>query len=218
METPGQTSNLVIDPEGQVRAFDPCLWVDPTGRLWLFWAQAYYFWDGRGGVWAITTGDADLENPVWSSPRRLADGVMMNKPTSLADGTWLLPAAAWNIPVRGGDPEYEFDMGELTGSNVIASSDQGKTWDFAGQARIPGVACDEHIIIERADGSLWMLARTEYGIGESVSLDQGKTWSPGQPSQLHTHTQGTLLYPPPSSPEASSSSTITPLMGKPALT
>ena len=175
---------LVIDPEGQVRAFDPCLWIDPTGRLWLFWAQAYHFWDGRGGVWAITTDEADQENPSWSPPHRLADGVMMNKPTALEDGTWLLPAAAWNIPIKGGGPEFEFNMGELTGSNVIASFDQGKTWNLSGQAHIPGVACDEHLLVERGNGSIWMLARTEYGIGESISLDKGKTWSPGQPSWL----------------------------------
>ncbi len=32
----GQTwslPKLVIDPPGQVRAYDPCLWHDPTGRL-----------------------------------------------------------------------------------------------------------------------------------------------------------------------------------------
>lgn len=32
---------LVIDPDGDgpCRAFDPCLWHDPQGRLWLCWAQ-----------------------------------------------------------------------------------------------------------------------------------------------------------------------------------
>ena len=29
---------------------------------------------------------------------------------------------------------------------------------------------DEHMFIERRDGSLWLLARTKYGIGESVSM------------------------------------------------
>ena len=43
------------------------------------------------------------------------------------------------------------------------------------------------MIVERTDGSLWMLVRTSYGIGESVSTDQGKTWSPVAPSPLqHT--------------------------------
>ncbi len=32
---------LILDPDrdGPVRAFDPCLWHDPQGKLWLFWAQ-----------------------------------------------------------------------------------------------------------------------------------------------------------------------------------
>jgi len=34
------------------------------------------------------------------------------------------------------------------------------------------------MIVERNDRSLWMLLRTSYGIGESVSSDRGKTWSP----------------------------------------
>jgi hypothetical protein len=33
------------------------------------------------------------------------------------------------------------------------------------------------MLIERKDGSVWMLARTRYGIGSSVSTDGGRTWS-----------------------------------------
>ncbi len=32
--------------------------------------------------------------------------------------------------------------------------------------------------MERRDGSLWMLVRTAYGLGESTSADGGHTWSP----------------------------------------
>src|SRR5437762_2113156 len=67
---------LVIDPDGFVRAFDAALWHDPQGRLWLFWAQAAGHWDGRAGVWAITTDDSGSANPKWSVPRRISDGVM----------------------------------------------------------------------------------------------------------------------------------------------
>ena len=28
---------------------------------------------------------------------------------------------------------------------------------------------DEHMFVERKDGSLWLLVRTNYGIGESIS-------------------------------------------------
>ncbi len=34
------------------------------------------------------------------------------------------------------------------------------------------------MVVERKDGSLWMLLRTSYGIGQSVSADGGATWSP----------------------------------------
>ena len=79
---------LVIDPDGDgpVRAFDPCLWHDPVGRLWLFWAQGYEgHTDDRSGVWAIVTAQADAEDPHWSRPERLCDGIMLNKPTVLSE-------------------------------------------------------------------------------------------------------------------------------------
>jgi predicted neuraminidase len=89
---------VVIDPPGGVRAFDPCLWHDPDGRLWLFWAQSLGLFDGRAGVWAITAEDSEAETALWSPPRRLCNGVMLNKPTVLSTGDWCLPAALWQWP------------------------------------------------------------------------------------------------------------------------
>jgi predicted neuraminidase len=40
------------------------------------------------------------------------------------------------------------------------------------------------MVVERRDGSLWMLVRAKYGIGESTSTDGGKTWSEGRPSDI----------------------------------
>ena len=174
---------LVVAPEGKTRAFDPCLWLDPTGRLWLFWAQAYQWWDGRAGVWAITTEEPDAARPDWSAPRRLADGIMMNKPTVISTGAWLLPAAVWSLDPRA-PAKHAHDLGDKSGSNVIASTDRGKTWTFRGQAQVPERQCDEHMLVERRDGTLWMLVRTRYGIGESFSKDHGHTWSPGKPSGI----------------------------------
>ena len=166
---------LVIDPDGDgpVRASDPCLWHDPDGRLWLFWTQGYEkHTDERGGVWAITARQSGADKPEWSEPVRLCDGVMLNKPTVLSSGEWLLPVARW---WREGS------------ARVYSSSDQGFTWHFLGQSTVPAVkdrAADEHMIVERDDGTLWMLIRTNYGIGESISPDRGRTWSPVSPSQI----------------------------------
>ncbi|HEY5312293.1 MAG TPA: FAD-dependent oxidoreductase [Pirellulales bacterium] len=169
---------LVIDPPGPVRAYDPCLWRDPQGRLWLFWAQSHNWWDGRSGVWAIVTDNPGDASPRWSQPRRLSDGIMMNKPTVLTTGEWLMPAAIWQRKFNT-DAAHGHDLSARSGAGVMISRDRGATWGFRGRATVPSRVFDEHSIIERRDGSLWMLVRAAYGIGESVSTDRGQTWSPG---------------------------------------
>jgi len=176
---------LVVDPPGPVRAYDPCLWHDPQGRLWLFWAQSYQWWDGRSGVWAIVTENSDDENPRWSAPRRLSDGIMMNKPTVLSSGEWLLPASVWQRAANANVPQaFQHDLGDRNGANVMVSTDHGTTWTYRGQGLVPNRVFDEHMIVERGDGSLWMLVRAAYGIGEAFSHDRGKTWNPGRRSDV----------------------------------
>ncbi|QDT79764.1 BNR/Asp-box repeat protein [Gimesia maris] len=174
---------LVIDPPGPVRAYDPAIWHDPSGRMWVFWAQSYRWWDGRSGVWAITTDDSDQENPKWTEPRRLCNGIMMNKPTVLSNGDWLLPVAIWKQPAKD-SIEHRFDLPEERGGNIFISKDQGKTFQLLGQTDVPERTFDEHMIVERKDNSLWTLVRTRYGIGESISTDGGKTWSKGKASDI----------------------------------
>ena len=167
---------LAIDPDGPgpVRSFDPELWVAPDGRLFCFWAQMEKESrrDVTHGVWAIETADADAAEPAWSAPRRLADGVMMCKPIVLSSGEWVLPISRW----RTHDDSAE----------MIVSSDAGRTWSRRGGCNVPQPVrqYDEHMFVERRDGSLWLLARTTYGIGESVSTDRGATWPELAPSRI----------------------------------
>lgn len=174
----------VVDPPGQVRAYDPVVWCDPAGRLWWFWAQVRSLAignisDGRAGVWAVCAENADAARPAFTPPRRIANGVMMNKPTVLASGDWALPTAVWDY----GNPVVEELKGERF-SNILVSADRGASFQLRGGADVPHRCFDEHMIIERRDGSLWMLVRTLYGIGQSSSADQGRTWSPGENSGL----------------------------------
>jgi len=183
------TEKLVLQAAFRAHTYDPCLWIDPTGRLWLFWAQSAGLQDGRMGVWAIVANDPEAANPAWSKPRRISNGVMLNKPTVLKDGTWLLQAGYWrdsdNVPNIALSPKIlapytadmlEHDLGEERGSNVIRSTDGGRTFDRIGQVRAPGTRPDEHMIVERRDGSLWMLIRNTGGIAQAVSRDGGRTW------------------------------------------
>jgi len=169
---------FVVDPPDPVRAFDPCLWHDPTGRLWVTWAQSHTLFDGRAGVWAVTTQNSGDESPTWSAPRRIANGIMMNKPTALSDGAWAFPTAVWNRK------PFRKDMAADRFSNLTITRDQGKTFVRVQGSALPERQCDEHMLVERKDGSWWVLVRTTYGIGESVSRDKGKTWSPGRDSKI----------------------------------
>lgn len=157
----------VVDPDGEgpVRAFDPELWIDPSGRLWSFWAQSIGHDGTIAGVWAMTNDEPDREDTVWSAPRRLGDGVMMCKPLVLSTGEWLMPASTWR----------ETD----NSARVMFSTDRGETWSLRGACHVPREvrSYDEHMVLEKTDGSLWMLVRTAYGIGESLSFDRGRTWS-----------------------------------------
>ncbi len=187
------TEKLAIQATKWVHTYDPCLWIDPQNRMWFFWAQSAGLQDGRMGVWAMVTADQDAENPTWSAPRRIANGVMLNKPTVLSNGDWLLAIGLWrdntglpNINLDRHDLSpytkemLEHDLGDERGSNVYHSSDQGETFEWIGQVRVPGTRVDEHMIVERGDGSLWMLLRNTGGIAHSVSTDGGRTWSSGE--------------------------------------
>ncbi len=168
------TEKLIIDPDGEgpVRAFDPQIWIDPNGKLWAFWAQAVGHDASVGGVWAVMNLNPKSENPTWTEPRRLTDGVMMGKPVVLSNGDWILPASTWRKTDNS--------------AKVIVSTDQGKTWHEKGAVHVPedSRSFDEHMIVEKKDGTLWMLLRTNYGIGESISMDMGKTWSELRPSGI----------------------------------
>jgi len=69
---------------------------------------------------------------------------------------------------------------------MVVSTDKGKTWSLRGGCNVPVDvrAFDEHMFIERKDHSIWLLVRTKYGIGESVSTDCGKTWPELTPSSI----------------------------------
>lgn len=174
---------LAIDPDGPgpARSFDPQAWMDPEGKLWLFWSQRQNIPEGRpkDGVWTITTTEPDSDHPLWSEPMRLSDGVMMNKPVILSSGEWILPVSFWHL--RG--------EGEQS-ATMLVSTDKGMIWSVRGGVHVPEDArnFDEHMIIELNDGSLRMFVRTTYGIGESISNDRGVTWSSLVPSEIKNPT------------------------------
>lgn len=162
---------VAIDPCGEVRAFDECLWFDPMGRLWLFWAQSYGGFDGRAGVWASCCVDHENKAEKWSLPVRIGDGIMLNKPIVNTKGEWLFPVALWARFPSKFNPIQKNAL-----SNVYVSNDHGKTFYYRGGVNIPCRYYDESVLVEKKDGRLWMLVRREDGIGQAFSNDGGITW------------------------------------------
>ena len=177
---------LVADPDGDGprRAFDPELWVDADGRLRWVWTESCgqpgIFKEAKQDTLWLCALDADSEPrpdalPV---PRPVARGVMMGKPVILPGGERLCPVAHW------GEDE----------SSVFYATRDGFTFTRVGAAGYPaGTRCyDEHQVVRLADGTLKTFARLgswkhPANIGEAVSRDNGRTWSPGRPGRLpHT--------------------------------
>ena len=164
---------LVVDPDayGPRRTFDPELWLAPDGKLRWIWADRVGGKSETDGLWMIELADPDSAQSAWKQPACVARGVMMCKPLALSSGEWVLPVCTWFTEQS---------------SKMVVSSDAGRTWSIRGGASIPKEqrTFDEHMFIERNNGSIWVLSRTKYGIGESVSIDRGRSWPDLSPSAI----------------------------------
>lgn len=162
------------------------LWTAPDGLLWFFFDQTMNHYDGRQGVWVAICANPDADKPTWSIPKRIWHGAVLNKPTVLANGEWLLPV---EFPIFNGFGPMRFantELEPLRGAHAFASADQGQTWTRRGYLRFPNPDWDEHMFVELKDGCLWMLARTREGTMQSFSSDGGKTWeAPTFPTFKH---------------------------------
>ncbi len=195
-----------------VRLFDPALWRSPSGDIWLFWAQAKGTYnhggtinkelkgayDRRGGVWYSVCKNPDDENPQWSAPKRLCDGVMMNKPIVLKNGKWAFPVCEfYNVNINDLKTNEE-------GAKLYVSDPEAKNLKLVNSIRVPNSPYTEHMFVEKNNGDLWLLSRIHpsrracstralpyaygnVGILEAISKDGGKTFDALKPSPIpHT--------------------------------
>lgn len=176
------TPTAIAGPLDGARAFDPTLWIDPSGKLW------YIFNRGnkdaaRHGVYARTCEKPDAKLLQWSPEFRIGFdeapfAFRMNKPTVLSTGEWILPVT------HSSEPSHEWfgSSKEVEGAGI--STDRGKTWTLHGSVQAPAWTL-ENMIVELRDGRLWMLTRTGGKVlWQSHSSDHGRTWSVGTPSSI----------------------------------
>ena len=164
------------------RIGDPLPWLDPKGRLWIFWSQFTRRSAERGtpdmkNCFAIRTDDPGNANPNWSKPFLVAEGgILFGKPIVRASGGWVAP-----FFVHGKPSWIERTNGKETGT--LLSTDEGASWQWLGGTGLPKDlwSFSEATLAQRNDGSLWMVIRTQKGLHESASRDDGRTWSEATP-------------------------------------
>ena len=161
------------------------LWTAPDGRLFVFFTVSLGYYDGRAGSWFTVCENPDSDDPQWSVPERIAHGASLNKPTVLSDGTWLLCVSLWRREhIRQGAASDRLfpELDDERMANVYASKDQGKTWERIGGVKNKYPTFDEHMIVERTDGSLFMQLRDICGNTQCESFDKGHTWTEPVPT------------------------------------
>ena len=170
---------LVADPDGEglKRAFDPEVWIAPDGKLRWTWTERTLDpektdvtnpWNGLTNTASdmLFVAELDAENEPkapYPAGRPVLRGVMMCKPTVVANGDWVFPLCEW-----GGAPSSKF-----------YATRNGRDFRYLGGVTLPKDwrQFDEQQMVELSDGRWWALIRTASGLCESVSRDGGKTWS-----------------------------------------
>jgi len=158
---------IAVCYEEGCRCFDPCLWIDPLGRLWFTWSKS-----PQNAVSGAICDHPDADEIVFGEEFFIGNEVMMNKPIVLATGEWLFPIAVWTDNLRAISAK---DCSEAPSSAAFAFStcDHGKSFRKLGGANIKRRSYDEHMFVEMSDGKLRCFVRTNYGIGASDSYDGG---------------------------------------------
>ncbi len=159
------------------RCYDPCLWIDPLSRLWFIWSVM-----PRHAVYASLCSAPDSDMLEWSDVFLIGHDTMLNKPVVLSSGDWLFPVAVWAADIRALPDLCSRQRKRL--AFVYKTTDGGKTFTRLGGVDMPKRCFDEHMILEKRDGTLKMYVRTFYGIGESASYDGGLSWTKGKDSGL----------------------------------
>lgn len=150
---------------------DPCLFVDPNGRLWLFVNRSMKVPSNIGlTTWGFYTENPDSPKPTWKGPVFAGYGGGLNKPFVLPDGTWFAMIDC-RRPDKTGKPEL------AKGAHLYKFMGYDKPFESWGSVLVKDSIFAEHMVIERKDKSLWMLLRTTWGIAQAESRDGGKTWT-----------------------------------------
>ena len=162
-----------VAQEPEVACYNPVLFRNPDGSLWLS-----YKFGPSPQTWTGAVRTSPDEGSTWSPVRYLPAGLygpIKNKPLVLSDGTILAGTSveshrAWTCWVE-------------------RSEDNGQTWTRHGPIVVPKVAKGiiQPTLVPLADGRIRMFVRSTRRIGRicyADSSDEGRTWTEARPTDL----------------------------------
>lgn len=157
---------------------NPILFPAPDGKLWLLYTAQK---SGNQDTAIVRYRISDDNGETWGQIGTLFEkaGTFVRQPVVVLDnGDWLVP-----VFYCRSDPGEKW-VGNNDISAVMISTDRGKTWrEYA----VPDSVGCVHMNIEKMpDGSLFSLFRSRWAdhVYSSRSLDNGRTWTPPQPTEL----------------------------------
>lgn len=156
---------------------DPSLWRDANDSIWLFFSS--FPNQGKGvGLWRTNLSYSSITSSItYSTPEKIADGNMMNKPLTVFNGKYTLyPVSIWKS-----NPNMFYPGGGCF-LHILQRDSANRLYKFAN-FNIPNNIrdqVDEPQVVETYFGMYLCFVRTKYGIYYYSSVDYGKTWSPIQ--------------------------------------
>ena len=197
-----KNDQLVVYPkEATTRFFDPVLWRDKNGKVWLFYAvglktKEKQIWDLKGGVNAVSIA-WNGKKVTHSQPSLLSYGIMMNKPVYIPQkDIALFPVSVWQLGKDNSrDPEYVQDGTFIHSIDYKANSKVLATYGSVPVLPDSMRTFDEHQVVQISErGELLCLLRAKPGIYYSKSKDFGKSWSTLQPFMASGPTNSARFY------------------------
>lgn len=161
--------------------------------------NAVVFRDGLDRIW-IVWGRMESRRPIrrgsgWGECRLMHristdDGMTWGEDRVFEDRLGWLPR---NVPITLKSGELALPLsgrvGQTDGSFLLKTGDNGTTWERSGVIQ----GGSQPTVVERSDGSLFVMMRKRGRIAQSESSDGGRTWSEAKQSELKNPDAGIAM-------------------------
>ncbi|WP_026464206.1 sialidase family protein [Adhaeribacter aquaticus] len=191
---------VVYPSQPSIRIFDPGLWRDKSGQIWLFYGSAgnNKIWDSKGGVNSLKL-NWDGSKITYKDPKLLTYGVISNKPTYIPkqDKTFFAVYIDKALPedVAKGEPLPK------DGAIILAHDYKKQGLDIDTLLPYSTIVVPEAIrihdepqLVQTGETAFLGLVRTTKGIYATRSTDNGKTWSNVAPFTAAGPTTSSRFY------------------------